>query len=75
MKTMEKSSAGKLWFALVGGMACASVLMLTNHSHAAMQGVPTVQGEQTVIVTAKRMSTAEKLQVRAELQRQDSLRA
>lgn len=75
MKTMEKRGVSKLWFALLCGMVCSSVLMLTNHSHAAMQSAPAAQGEQTVVVTAKHMSAEEKAQFRAELQQQDSLRA
>jgi hypothetical protein len=75
MKTMEKSGVSKLWFALLTGMVCSSVLMLTSHSHAASQAAPVAQVEQTVLVTAKRMSAAEKLQVRAELRQQDNLRA
>ena len=75
MKTTQTNGSSKLWLALLVGMVCSSVLMLTNHSHAAMQTAPAAQGEQTVIVTAKRMSAAEKAQARAELQMQDSLRA
>ncbi len=75
MKTMEKRGVSKLWFALLCGTASASVLMLTNHSHAAMQAAPAAQGEQTVVVTAKRLSAQEKAQVRAEMQLQNNLRA
>ncbi|MBV8633448.1 MAG: hypothetical protein JO002_03070 [Burkholderiaceae bacterium] len=70
-----KQSSNKLWLALVAGMVCSSVLMLTNHSHAAMHSTPVVQKLQTVIVTAKRMSVEEKAQARAELEQQDNLRA
>ena len=75
MKTAQTNGSSKLWLALLIGMVFSSVLMLTNHSHAAIQTAPAAQSEQTVIVTAKRMSAAEKAQARAELQMQDSLRA
>jgi len=67
--------ASKLWLALVCGMVCSSVLMLTNHSHAAMQSGPAAQGEQTVVVTAKHMSSTEKAQYRAEVAQQENPRA
>ncbi len=69
MKTTTKSSGigSKLWLALVCGMVCSSVLMLTNRSHAAMQTAPAAQNQQTVVITAKRMSALEKAQYRAEL--------
>ncbi|HEX7641166.1 MAG TPA: hypothetical protein VF472_03045 [Burkholderiaceae bacterium] len=76
MKTTRTSRGGnKLWLALVAGMVCSSVLMLTKLSHAALRAAPAAQSEQTVIVTAKRMSAAEKAQARAELQQQGGLRA
>ncbi len=67
----------KLGLALVCGMVCSSVLMLTNHSHASMQAspaAPTVQSQSTVVITAKRMSAMEKAQYRAELAQQENRR-
>ena len=73
MNTTNKSS--KLWLALVCGMVCSSVLTLTGHSHAAMQPAASAQGIQTVVITAKRMTHAEKVQYQAELAQQGNLRA
>ncbi len=76
MKTMNSSGrANKLWLALVCGMACSSVLMLTNRSHAALQAGPAAQNQQAVFITAKRMSAMEKAQYRAELARQENSHA
>lgn len=73
MKTTETRARGsKLWLALLCGMVCSSVLMLTKHSQAAVQNAPAAQGEQTVVVTAKRMSTMEKAHYRAELAQQEN---
>ena len=73
MKTTQTGS--KLWLALVAGMVCSTVLMMTSHSHAAMKSASAVQNVQTVVVSAKRMSAAEKAQARAELELQDNFRA
>ncbi|HEX8956005.1 MAG TPA: hypothetical protein VF798_07015 [Burkholderiaceae bacterium] len=77
VQTATQTSRGgnRIWLALVAGMACSNVLMLTSHSHAALQTAPAAQSEQTVVVTARRMSAGEKAQVRAELRQQGGLRA
>lgn len=71
--TANNGKSGKLWLALLGGLVCSSVLMLTNHSHAAAASAVSQATSKNVIVlpvveiSAKRPSAEEKAQYRAEL--------
>ena len=73
--TTSNGRTSKLWLALGCGMACSAVLMLTNHSQAEMQAAPAAQNVQTVVITAKRMSAAEKAQSRVEPEQAGNHRA